>query len=275
MDVKLKPIVKWAGGKSKLLKDIKRLLPKDFEERLYIEPFLGGASVLLGLKPKRAVVSDANRNLVTLYQAVSSCTIGVLDVFSHELEGYQEEARYYRVRERFNGSLTPVDRAAAMLYLNHLSYNGLWRENSKGDFNAPYGKRERHPLINTDNLQHVAEYLGRESMEIIGGGWDRLKSAMMAYPKTFTYLDPPYLQFDRKGFMEYTKDGWSLKDLIMMRDFLGNLKGDAKFMLSLNDCEINRILFLNYRIETVTTRYSINRNGEGRKPVTELLIMNY
>ena len=275
MDVKLKPIVKWAGGKSKLLKDIKRLLPEDFEDRFYIEPFLGGASVLLGLKPKRAVVSDANSNLITLYQTVSSRILEVLDVFSRELEGYQEEARYYRVRELFNGSLTPVDRAAAMLYLNHLSYNGLWRENSEGKFNAPYGKLGHYPLIDTDNLQHVAGYLGKKDVEIVGGGWDRLKSAMMAYPKTFTYLDPPYLQFDRKGFMEYTKDGWSLKDLIMMRDFLGNLKCDAKFMLSLNDCEINRILFWNYRIETVTTRYSINRNGEGRKPVTELLIMNY
>lgn len=275
MDVKLKPIVKWAGGKSKLLKDIKRLLPEDFEDRFYIEPFLGGASVLLGLKPKQAVVSDANDNLIILYQIVSSHVLEVLDVFNHELEGHQEEARYYRVRELFNGSLTPVDRAAAMLYLNHLSYNGLWRENSKGEFNAPYGKRERHPLVDTDNLQHVAGYLGKKSVEIVGGGWDRIKHAMMAYPKTFTYLDPPYLQLDRKGFMEYTRDGWSLKDLIRLRDFLMDLKGDAKFMLSLNDCEINRVLFQDYRIETVTTRYCINREGNGRVPVTELIIMNY
>lgn len=274
MDVKLKPIVKWAGGKSKLLKDIKRLLPEDFEDRFYIEPFLGGASVLLGLKPKRAVVSDTNMNLVTLYQMVAMNVHGMMRML-HILSMDQSEEEYYRIRNVFNGSLTPDNRATGVLYLNHLSYNGLWRENSSGDFNSPYGKRERHPLIDFDNLQHVAGYLSRKDVEIIGGGWDRLKHAMMAYPKTFTYLDPPYLQFDRKGFMEYTRDGWSLKDLIELRDYLRNLKGDARFMLSLNDCEINRVLFQDCRIETVTTRYSINRNGEGRKPVTELLIMNY
>ena len=273
MDVKLKPIVKWAGGKSKLLKDIQRLLPGDFEDRFYIEPFLGGASVLLGLKPKRAVVSDTNMNLVTLDQMVAMNVHGMMRML-HILSMDQSEEEYYKVRNAFNGSLTPDNRAAGVLYLNHLSYNGLWRENSSGDFNSPYGKRERHPLIDFDNLQHVAGYLSRKDVEIIGGGWDRLKHAMMAYPKTFTYLDPPYLQFDRKGFMEYTRDGWSLKDLIELRDYLRNLKGDVRFMLSLNDCEINRVLFQDCRIETVTTRYSINRNGEGRKPVTELLIMN-
>nr|DAU65413.1 MAG TPA: adenine-specific methyltransferase [Caudoviricetes sp.] len=274
MDVKLKPIVKWAGGKSKLLKDIKRLLPEDFEDRFYIEPFLGDASVLLGLKPKRAVVSDTNMNLVTLYQMVAMNVHGMMRML-HILSMDQSEEEYYRVRNVFNGSLSPDNRAIGVLYLNHLSYNGLWRENSSGDFNSPYGKRERHPLIDFDNLQHVAGYLSRKDVEIIGGGWDRLKHAMMAYPKTFTYLNPPYLQFDRKGFMEYTRDGWSLKDLIELRDYLRNLKGDVRFMLSLNDCEINRVLFQDCRIETVTTRYSINRNGEGRKPVTELLIMNY
>ncbi|MFT7626275.1 MAG: DNA adenine methylase, partial [Myxococcota bacterium] len=181
------PFVKWAGGKKKLLHAYDTLFPAHFEN--YHEPFLGGGAVFLFLahvgRIERAILSDANEELIHLYRTVRDDTERLVA----ELETYPYERDfYYRLRALEPKRLDPIRRAARMLYLNRTCFNGLYRVNSKGQFNVPIGRYDNPVICNGPNLRNISHLL--QGRELQAWGYETVLD--VARPGDFVYMDPPH-----------------------------------------------------------------------------------
>jgi DNA adenine methylase len=268
-----KPFLKWAGGKYRLLPVIRANLPEDWRELTYFEPFLGGGAVMLGLQPHWPNVNDRNHDLIDAFNAVRfqmDLLLGRLEELWKDLS----EERYYEIRgmDREEGfrRLPTYVRAARLIYLNRTCYNGLYRENSKGRFNVPWGRRTDVKFPSESRFRAVEAYLKREepSLSCI----DFASFLANAREGSFVYLDPPYLG----GFAGYQSGGFGDVEHLRLRNVFGELDSrGAKCLLSYPDNEIVRKLYEGYRMIPVSAPRSISRDGGGRKPVAELLIRNY
>lgn len=136
-----KPFLRWAGGKARLLSFLERVLPPAFNESTYYEPFLGAGSLYFHLLPRKAVLSDNNKELIDCYKAVRH-NPNLISRYLSEHSKKTCEAYYYKMRLRYNGSDFSSYKAALFIYLNKTCFNGIWRVNKKGDFNVPYGYRK-------------------------------------------------------------------------------------------------------------------------------------
>ena len=155
------PVVKWVGGKRQLLDSLTPLLPKDME--IYCEPFLGGGALLFSLKPQDAIVNDINPSLIEMYQIIRDD----VEALIAELASHPNEAEhFYCVRDwdrdkEFYASLSPVKKAARMIYLNKTCYNGLFRVNNSGEFNTPFGNYKNPNIVNAEGLRAVSRYFNQ------------------------------------------------------------------------------------------------------------------
>jgi DNA adenine methylase len=157
------PVLKWAGGKRGLLPKIQANLPQDFRSRRYHEPFLGGGAVFFWLKPKKGSINDVNRRLMNFYRVLRDEPEALISEAKRYL--YSENA-YYKLRERFNQkAITPIEEAALLLYFNKTAYNGLYRENSKGKFNVPFGSYENPTIVHEKRLHQASKVL--QGIEIV------------------------------------------------------------------------------------------------------------
>lgn len=133
--IKPKPFVKWAGGKRQIIKFIKSKVPLSYER--YIEPFVGGGALLFELLPKRAIIGDINKELINAYLVIRDSVSELIESLKkHE----NSREYYYYIRALDPNKLDPIERASRFIYLNKTCYNGLYRENSKGEFNVPFGR---------------------------------------------------------------------------------------------------------------------------------------
>lgn len=273
MQGQLKPFLKWAGGKRKLLPEIMKYIPQDFS--CYYEPFLGGGAVFLALQPEFYVVNDLNREIINAYNAIkynASSLISNLELFRNT------EKEYYQVRaldcHPQYSSLDSLAKAARTIYLNKTCFNGLYRVNRANKFNVGYGYRKNVDIVSPDNLKAIAEYLTTADGVITAVDFeDVLKTAI---PKSFVYLDPPYDVGEHNSFTAYTDQGFDKADQVRLKlacDRL-NQKG-VRFLLSNADTLFIRELYKDYKIETVQTRRNIAGNANCRLVVNELLIRNY
>lgn len=271
----MKPIIKWVGGKTQLLPQIKERLPQRFNT--YYEPFLGGAAVLLDLNPTEAVVSDINLELINMYLQVKYqpqkllTNINKLDECH---ESYSDpKAFYYEVRKDFNENLGEVTaaQAAQFIYLNKHCFNGLYRVNSKGQFNVPFNGKLSGKSIDPKHLCDVCTKL--QSVHFICGDFeDTVKDAKA---EDFVFFDSPYAPLTPTSFTDYTKEGFSYEDHVRLANLFKELDSRGCYcMLTNHDTPLIRELYKDYKIETVDVRRSINRNGSGRTG-TEVIITNY
>ena len=276
----LQPILKWAGGKRQLLPQLETFFPNTFTK--YYEPFVGGGAVLFHLQPKKAVINDSNKDLIEMYQ----CIKDHLDELIEKLKYYEtknDSESFYKIRgidrtEEYK-KWTPVERAARLIYLNRTCYNGLFRMNSAGQFNSPYGSYKNPCICNEPVLRAMSKYFNENEIEFRAGDFeDACKDA----PKnSFIYLDPPYDQYDEQlNFVGYTKDGFTRDDQKRLKKMCEELIERGCYVIISNsktprslDLYNDNTKYVTYTINTVSARRNINSNAKKRGEVEEVLIV--
>lgn len=266
------PFVKWAGGKRKLMAQYERFFPKNF--RCYHEPFLGGGAFFFFLRPHSAILSDINHRLIEAYQAIRDDLDGVLHCLDFHRKHHSKE-HFYRCRQLLNQGdlLMKSDRAALMIYLNKTCFNGLYRENSQGDFNVPIGQYKAPHIYDRENLREVHEQL--QGMELRSDSFEAVLDR--ARPGDFVYFDPPYVPISTtSSFTHYSKDGFDSNKQHLLADVFRQLDARGCFVMSSNsDCGFVREIYRDWRIEVVSASRCINVQASKRGAINELVIMNW
>ena len=265
------PIVKWVGGKTRLLPEIVARLPRSYGR--YYEPFSGGAAVFFHLAPERAVLSDRNPDLIATYKAVAEDPDGVLRRLALHRDAHGEE-HYYATRARWNDrsvDWSSLDRAATFIYLNRTCYNGLWRVNRGGGFNVPMG-RYKNPLICDPAGLHAAARVLRNASLRCG---DYAAAVADAQPGDLVYFDPPYDPVTTTAnFVSYTADAFGPDDQRKLAALAHALvERGVGVVLSNSDTPFIRSLYKGLRIDRVRCARAINCNADRRGEVDEVLVL--
>ncbi|SEL43255.1 DNA adenine methylase [Parapedobacter koreensis] len=268
------PFLKWVGGKRQLLDAISSMKPAQFGS--YYEPFVGGGAVLFHLQPKRATINDANAELINVYNVIRNTPNELVeDLVTHE----NEADYFYRIRalDRLPAyaDLPAVRRASRLIYLNKTCYNGLYRVNSAGEFNTPFGRYKNPNFINAPTIKAVSKYLNTPTIRILNVDYE--KALADASRNDFVYLDPPYHPVSQTAnFTGYVQGGWDEDDQIRLRNVCDELNArGVKFLLSNSATPFIGDLYANYRIHTVKATRSVNSDAAKRGEVDEYLICNY
>jgi len=271
----VQPFVKWAGGKSQLLGELERYFPRNYNR--YFEPFLGGGAVFFHLKPREAVLSDANFELVNTYRIVSSKVNDLI----RRLQDYQTktltEDLYYKVRDLDPESLENIERAARFIFLNKTCYNGLYRVNKDGKFNVPFGKYERMPRL-FDKANLIAASALLQSSRIKAEYHLPVLKEFHAGKGDFVYLDPPYASENPNGFIGYTKEIFSwAEQQRLAKEFVRLAQAECYVMVSnANEKSIRELYSESAKaIVRVKADRMINSNGKQRTGYSELIILSY
>jgi len=278
--MKIRPIIKWAGGKRKLAPEIISHFGK-FNR--YFEPFAGGAAVMLELCPNDAVLSDINPELINMYQVVKEYPDELCHKLSAEYVGRTDEASYYEIRnkDREPGYLDDsskegrIDRAARFLYLNKTAFNGLWRENSKGQNNVAYGKYKNPCVLDSEGISSLSSILNENNISF--QCQDYRTTVKDAGEKDLVYMDPPYdVDEGQIGFVQYTKGGFGRDKQIELKSVADKLlsRGCKVFISNSNTAFIRKLYGddSRYVIHEVQARRSVGCKADSRKVVSELLI---
>jgi len=267
------PILKWAGGKGRLLAQLLPLMPPGSDRMRHVEPFVGGGAMFFAQAPARALLSDVNPALVRTYEAVRDDVEAVIARLGVLAKGHGRDA-YYRIRERYNRCrLGDAEHAATFLYLNKTCFNGLHRVNRKGEFNVPAGRYANPRILDEEALRAASDLLA--TAELRCASFESLIE--WARPGDFVYLDPPYEPTsDTASFTSYARDGFSSTDQERLRDVFRALdRRGCKLMLSNSDHPLIRRLYRGYAIDEVAAARAINCNGKGRGRVIEVVVRNY
>lgn len=272
------PFVKWAGGKTQLLDELVKQMPKKFNN--YYEPFIGGGALLLKIQPKSANINDLNDELLSVYRCLQSEKN--FKLLKKELEVHERnhsEDYYIKIRELDKRddfkSLLLYKKAARMIYLNKACFNGIYRVNSKGYFNVPTGKREAVVCYDRNSFDDLRRYFKNSKIKITN--YDFEKAVSTAKEGDFVYFDPPYDDWDDKPtFKDYTASSFTFDDQIRLFEcFLDLNDRGVHVMLSNNNTSLIRELYKNFKIKVVNARRMINSKGNGRGEVEEVIITNY
>lgn len=294
MTNKGKPFIKWVGGKTQLIESIDKVLPKDFKNQTnltYIEPFVGGGAVLFWILQKypnikRAVINDINPDLTTTYKIIKTIPkelIIELRSISSEYLPLSEEKRkeyYLSKRDRFNTkSLDPIENSALFIFLNRTCFNGLYRVNSRGLFNVPFGKYANPKICDEQTILVDSELL--QKVEILTGDFEA--TLKHVGENNFFYFDPPYKPLsETSSFNSYTKEEFNDKEQIRLSEFCQriDLMGYG-FALSNSDVKGKNPhdnffddLYNQFDINRVFATRMVNANANKRGELTELLITN-
>jgi DNA adenine methylase len=269
-----KPIVKWAGGKTKLLGELLSRVPSHV--RTYAEPFAGGAALFFALASddtrsfERAVLADQNEDLVACYRAVKNDVNGVIEA----LMGFRYEREfYYRVRDESPEGKSDVERGARLIYLNRTCFNGLWRVNAAGKFNVPFGRYENPRIVDEEGLRLASAALGRA--EIVHADFEEVTKSLGA--GDFVYFDPPYVPLTKTAsFTAYARGGFGPDDQARLSRVLRELRErHVLAMLSNADTENVRELYRDFDVQVVLAPRAINSDSKKRGKVNELLVTSW
>lgn len=274
----LKPLLKWAGGKRQLMPEILPRIPDKWDT--YFEPFAGGAALLCSLysgrRIEKGVISDLNAELVNFYQIVRDSPDSFIALLS-DLQYGNNRLDYLSCRKRFNeitGRLSEkVERAVLFVYLNRHSYNGLWRVNSRGKYNVPFGKYKQSSYPAEDEIAAFSRMLN----EVIILNSDFRQAVSNAQEGDFVYFDPPYAPESKTAnFTSYNSAAFNASEQKHLADLCRELdEKRVRFMVSNSDTEEIALLYEGFRQDHVSASRSINSIGSKRKGACELIIMNY
>lgn len=271
------PVVKWVGGKRQIIDEIITYVPDSFST--YYEPFLGGGAVLFELQPKKAVVNDVNEELMNIYEVIKDNADELIEGLKrHKIKN--DKAYFYEIREldrnreQYN-LLTPVERASRIIYLNKTCYNGLFRVNKSGEFNAPFGNYKNPNIVNETTLRAVSAYFNKAKIRFTCQDFeDALKWSRKG---AFVYLDPPYDPVsETASFTGYDKGGFDRNEQIRLKKTCDKLnKKGIKFLLSNSATDFIMDLYQDYKIEVIQAKRAINSKADRRGNVDEVLVMNF
>ena len=272
--VACRPFVKWVGGKTQLLPEILTRTPQLKSIKTYHEPFLGGGAVLFALQPARAVLSDLNPELVNAYEVVRDS----VDSLIRDLKKHNHNKDYfYEIRDVDRLSAfkrwSSVRRASRLIYLNKTCYNGLFRVNSKGQFNTPFGRYKNPNYVDAENLSACSKALSNAEIFV-----DTFETVIKrARPGDFVYFDPPYAPVSQTAyFTSYSRDGFGpemQKELFKVCCALHSKK--VRFMLSNSAVPFIKQLYSKFKVEIVHASRAVNSHAEKRGKVEEVLVTNY
>jgi len=264
------PVIKWVGGKSKLLPELTARLPERFER--YYEPFAGGAALFFRVAPERAVLSDSNPDLIGLYTCLQTDVAGVVRKLAYHRAAHSE-AHYYATRTKWNDrelAWTSADRAATFIYLNKTCFNGLWRVNRSGAFNVPIGRYTDPPICVPEALHAASAVLARATLR----RGDYKAAVADARRGDFVYFDPPYDPVTpTANFTSYTADAFGAEH---QRELAATARAlvarGCRVMLSNSDTPFIRSLYKGFAIDRVKCARAINANAAKRGEVDEVIV---
>jgi DNA adenine methylase len=266
------PIVKWVGGKRQLMFELLKNIPQNYNR--YFEPFIGGGALFFELQPDNAYISDMNEELINLYQVVQN---DVYDLIS-DLNKHENTKEYFlkiRSADRTEDykKLSNIERASRFVYLNRTCFNGMYRVNSQGQFNVPFGHYKNPRIVDADNLINCSKLLKRT--EIKHSDFSAILEKVQK--GDFVYFDPPYVPLNEtSSFTSYTKDGFDMDMQFKLKEVCDELDSmGVMFMLSNSDTEFVNELYSDYEIKKVFASRQINVNPDGRGKITEVLVKNY
>lgn len=273
-NIRLKPVVKWAGGKSKIISQLSRYFPKDFNN--YHEPFVGGGALFFHLFPiikqmnTRAYLSDNVEELINLYKIIRDDIETLVNVSKTHI--YDEEY-YYKIRSQDPKKLSKAQRASRILYLNKTCFNGLYRVNSKGQFNVSFGDYTDPVIVDKETLRYASEAF--RYARLFTGDFELVLEN--AQKNDFVYLDPPYVPLSAtSNFTGYTAGSFGFSDHKRLREVFGKLEAKGCYvMLSNSNTDFVRELYSDYNIKTVNAMRAINSDAAKRGSIKELLILSY
>ena len=298
-----RPFIKWAGGKSQLIDEIDERLPVELREReitTYFEPFLGGGAVFFYIAQKfsieRAVLFDINEDLIITYKVIKynpEELMRFIDYYKYlynNLDIEKQKDFFYSIRENYNKNKVKInfndynngwiEHAAQMIFLNKTCYNGLYRLNSKGEFNVPFGKYKNVKFYDKENILYSSALLQKAELYIC----DFEEIIHYDVNNAFIYFDPPYRPISQTAsFTSYSKFDFSENDQIRLATIFKELdKRNARLMLSNSDPKnVNpdddffEKHYKGFNIQRVYANRMINCNGEKRGKINELIITNY
>lgn len=269
------PVVKWVGGKRQLLDDLVPLMPKRISS--YTEPFMGGGAVLFALMPKKAIVNDLNSDLVSMYETIRDDVDGLIK----SLKKHENTPEYfYAIRDLDRDKtkykkLSKVEKASRLIYLNKTCFNGLYRVNSSGEFNTPFGRYKNPNIVNEDVLRAVSGYFNDNEVEFHNE--DFAKTMERAPKGGFVYLDPPYDPVSyTANFTGYNKSGFSREEQTRLKECCDELnKRGVKFMLSNSATDFIKDLYSEYDVTIVKAKRAINSDATKRGAIDEVVVRNY
>lgn len=288
----VKPFLKWAGGKQRLLNELNSRIPLDLSSDngdgwTYIEPFLGGGAMLISMlsrneKLHRVIAMDVNQNLINAWKVIQEKPRFVCDVLLEWKLSYsnaKEEDKnifYLKARDIVNNQYYPASmRAIAFIFCNKTCFNGLYRENKKGQFNVPHGSYKNPEIFDIDNIHNISRLI--QNVEFVVADFKSCVEYIENPSKTFIYFDPPYRPATKSSFTSYASSGFGENEHDKLVDICNDLSSDGvKVMLSnslTNDGYIEK--FDGFKAEEVVSKRSISSKKESRGEVKELLIKNY
>lgn len=268
-----RPFLKWAGGKTKLIQQYEPYFPRLF--KTYYEPFLGGGAVFFYFcrqsLPFSAVLTDINPELINAYHCIQNQPEQVISLLAIHQEKHSPEY-YYQVRGNFQGNAE--EKAARLIYLNKTCFNGLYRENSKGEFNVPLGRYKKPNIFNPDLIRSVSEVLKNVKLEV------RPFDDVLHYSTSsddFVYFDPPYYPLSHtSNFTAYSRSSFNKDNQLRLKDVFAELaQRGVKVMLSNSDCQFIRKLYSEFNIHCISALRTINSNIKKRGTIPEVLITSY
>ena len=289
-----RPFIKWVGGKTQLLEEVRKSLPRDFASRqnlTYVEPFVGGGAVMFWILQaypniEHAVINDINPELICTYRVIKEDVESLIAELTRIQSEYiplpadEWKAYFMRKRAQFNAkSSSSVETAAVFIFLNRTCFNGLYRVNSKGEFNVPHGKYSNPRICDADNLRACSSVL--QKVEILCG--DFAETSRFAGPNTLFYFDPPYKPItETSSFTSYSKGGFDDSEQIRLRDFCDRISKDGSLFVASNsdpkDVNPEEDFFDNiynhFIIRRVSAARMINSDASGRGAISELMISN-
>ncbi|MFA5474262.1 MAG: Dam family site-specific DNA-(adenine-N6)-methyltransferase [Acholeplasmataceae bacterium] len=284
MNEKMLPLLKWAGGKRKIARKIIDLIDHDLQDGTYFEPFLGGGAVLFELLPNKAVCFDYNRDLIEFYNVVKSKPEKLIRVLDKKYKNQNDRDFYYETRELDRDEenfkrMGDVERAARFMYLNKTCYNGLWRVNSNGYNNVPFGRYVNPKILDEDGIRLASRYFNENHITFYNSDFsDVLEHAKKG---DLIYFDPPYdVEEKQSEFVSYTKNGFSRDDQIRLKNVCDELvERGAVVAISNSKTKFIQELFKgkNYKYYTINDNIKVRRviasNVNSRKLIEEVLII--
>ena len=273
IDTTLTPFVKWAGGKTQLLLEIIKRVPKKFN--YYYEPFIGGGSVLLALQPLGATINDINKELIHVYNTIKHQPLKLVQAV-YKLDSYECDCNYYlKQKDYYNKLITEqqynIDMAALFIFLNKHCFNGLYRVNQQGLFNVPWNKKTSGVSINIENILNISNYL--QNIEIFNKDFEEVLED--CDEDDFIFIDSPYDPICENGFIDYSKEGFTKEDHIRLAKVFKKLDERGCYcMLTNHNTSLINELYYDFNIDIVDVRRSINSKGNDRRG-QEIIITNY
>lgn len=297
---KVRPFVKWAGGKNKLIPQMEQYYPKELKENkidVYIEPFVGGGAILIDILKKynikKAYAFDINKNLINCYNIIKDKVESlVLELKKLEeeylkLDDENRKEYYYDIRKKYNSinienENEALEKTTYFIFLNKTCFNGLYRENRRGQFNVPIGKYKNPIIFDEENLIELSKLI--KNVTFING--DYRESYKYIEENTFIYFDPPYMPINKtSSFTSYSKEDFNDENQKELGEYFRKINdnnSNVKLMLSNSNPKNNNEkddffeqIYNGFKINEIKANRMINSNKEKRGKISELLIINY